>query len=83
MTGYDVARAIRRMPELGSPLLVAVTGWGAPEDRLQSKEAGFDEHLTKPVDISMIELMLTALVARQSRRTDGNPPVENGHSIDA
>jgi PAS domain S-box-containing protein len=83
MTGYDVARAIRRMPELGSPLLVAVTGWGAPEDRLQSKEAGFDEHLTKPVDISMIELMLTALVARQSRRTDGSPPVENGHSIDA
>jgi PAS domain S-box-containing protein len=83
MTGYDVARAIRRMPELGSPLLVAVTGWGAPEDRLRSKEAGFDEHLTKPVDISMIELILTALVARQSRRPDGKPPVENGHSIDA
>jgi PAS domain S-box-containing protein len=83
MTGYDVARAIRRMPELGSPLLVAVTGWGAPEDRLRSKEAGFDEHLTKPVDISMIEVILTALAARQLRRPDGNPPVENGHSIDA
>ena len=33
MNGYDVARAMRRMPELGSPCLVAVTGWGAPEDR--------------------------------------------------
>jgi PAS domain S-box-containing protein len=83
MNGYDVARAMRRMPELGSPLLVAVTGWGAPEDRLQSKEAGFDEHLTKPVDISMIEFLLTALLARQAPRPDGGPPVENGHSIDA
>jgi PAS domain S-box-containing protein len=80
MNGYEVARAIRARPELGRPFLVAVTGWGAPEDRLKSKEAGLDEHLTKPVDISMIELLLTTLPTRQN--TDGNPPVENGHEID-
>jgi DNA-binding response OmpR family regulator len=60
--------------------LAAVTGWGAPEDRLRSKESGIDEHLTKPVDISMIELLLTTLAARQN--ADGTPPVENGHEID-
>jgi len=82
MDGYEVARAIRRMPESGNPVLVAVTGWGAPEERLRSKQAGFDEHLTKPVDISMIELLLTSLPAR-APNADGNPPTENGHKIDA
>jgi len=80
MNGYEVARALRRMPELGHPVLVAVTGWGASEDRLRSKEAGFDEHLTKPVDISMIELLLTKLPSRQSQG-GGSPPVENGHTL--
>jgi PAS domain S-box-containing protein len=80
MDGYTVARAFRSRPELGHPILVAVTGWGGPEDRLRSKEAGFDEHLTKPVDISVIELFLTTLPARLS---DGIPPVQNGDTIDA
>jgi PAS domain S-box-containing protein len=80
MDGYEVARAIRARPELGRPFLVAVTGWGAPEDRLKSKQAGLDEHLTKPVDISVIELLLTSLPARQN--AEGTPPVENGHEID-
>ncbi len=80
--GYEVARSIRRMPQLGNPLLVAVTGWGAPDERLQTKQAGFDEHLTKPVDISMIELLLTTLPTRASN-ADGNPPATNGHKIDA
>jgi PAS domain S-box-containing protein len=80
MNGYEVARTIRARPELGLPFLAAVTGWGSPEDRLKSKESGFDEHLTKPVDISMIELLLTTLAARQN--ADGTPPVENGHEID-
>ncbi|MDP9090005.1 MAG: ATP-binding protein [Pseudomonadota bacterium] len=82
MDGYEVARALRRMPELGRPVLAAVTGWGSPEDRLRTKQAGFDEHLTKPVDISMIELLLTT---RPLGRTgdDRSPPVENGHTLDA
>jgi CheY-like chemotaxis protein len=82
MDGYEVARAIRRMPGSGHPVLVAVTGWGAPEDRVRTKQAGFDEHLTKPVDISMIELLLRSLPAR-APSADGNPPTTNGHKIDA
>jgi PAS domain S-box-containing protein len=80
MNGYEVARAIRARAELGQPFLAAVTGWGAPEDRRKSKEAGFDEHLTKPVDISVIELLLATLPAR--RNAGRLPPVENGHEID-
>ena len=82
MDGYEVARALRSMPEVRRPVLVAVTGWGGPEDRLRSKQAGFDEHLTKPVDISMIELLLTALPVRRADGGVGSPPVENGHTLD-
>jgi CheY-like chemotaxis protein len=59
MSGYEVARAIRQTPELGNPVLVALTGWGGAEDRLQAKKAGFDEHLTKPADLSTIEQLLS------------------------
>jgi PAS domain S-box-containing protein len=80
MDGYQVARALRSRPELGRLVLVAVTGWGGPEDRLKSKNAGFDEHLTKPVDISMIELLLTAIPARAGA-AGGNPAIDEGLSI--
>lgn len=50
MDGYEVARRIRRSPALRDVLLVAQTGWGQDEDRLRSREAGFDHHLVKPVD---------------------------------
>jgi len=59
MNGYEVARAIRRMPESGNPILVALTGWGGAADRLRAKDAGFDQHLTKPADIAAIEKLLT------------------------
>ena len=50
MTGYELARRLRAMPATADILLVAVTGWGQDEDRRQSKDAGLDHHLTKPVD---------------------------------
>jgi CheY-like chemotaxis protein len=61
MSGYEVARAIRATPEAGNPVLVALTGWGGESDRVRSKNAGFDEHLTKPADISAIEKLLASL----------------------
>ncbi len=71
MNGYDVARAIRSLPgPERTTFLVAITGWGSEEDRRRSTAAGFDEHLTKPVDISMIELLFTAL---RARATAGQP----------
>jgi CheY-like chemotaxis protein len=48
LDGYGAARAIRALPGLALVTLVALTGWGAPEDRRRSREAGFDEHLLKP-----------------------------------
>jgi CheY-like chemotaxis protein len=48
ISGYDVARQLRASA-LGPDLtLVAVTGWGQPEDRRRTAEAGFDHHLVKP-----------------------------------
>jgi PAS domain S-box-containing protein len=49
MSGYEVARQMRGLPECREAMLVAVTGYGQDSDRRQSKEAGFDHHLVKPV----------------------------------
>jgi CheY-like chemotaxis protein len=58
--GYALARAVR--DELGpDSYLVALTGYGQPDDRRRAAEAGFDIHLTKPVDISVLEQLLAAL----------------------
>ena len=58
MTGYDVARLLRSDPRFSHLVLIAVTGWGSAEDRRRSAEAGFDEHLTKPVDLAALEPLL-------------------------
>jgi len=51
LDGLEVARRLRGMgPRLATTLLVAVTGYGAPQDHARSREAGFDLHLVKPVD---------------------------------
>jgi PAS domain S-box-containing protein len=50
MDGYDVAHTLRAEPELGATYLVALTGYGQEEDRRRALEAGFDRHMTKPVD---------------------------------
>ncbi|HVG10406.1 MAG TPA: MEDS domain-containing protein [Thermoanaerobaculia bacterium] len=58
MDGYQVAAALRRDPETASAKLIAVTGYGREEDRRRSKEAGFDLHLTKPVDPVQLRILL-------------------------
>jgi CheY-like chemotaxis protein len=50
MTGLDVARDLRRRPDMAGIRLVALTGWGQAEDRRRTREAGFDRHLTKPTE---------------------------------
>jgi CheY-like chemotaxis protein/two-component sensor histidine kinase len=50
MTGFDIARKLREMPQTARSLLVALSGYGRAEDRRRAVEAGFDVHLTKPVD---------------------------------
>ena len=58
MSGYEVAAAIRQDTRLAGIRLVALTGWGGEADRARTKEAGFDEHLTKPATVEAIEEVL-------------------------
>jgi PAS domain S-box-containing protein len=60
MSGYEVAREIRRTPALHRVVLIALTGWGSQSDQEQSHEAGFDQHLTKPVSLEALEQALAA-----------------------
>ncbi len=64
MDGYELARRLRSRPGPGRAVLVALTGWGQEEDRRRSREAGFDHHLVKPVDLSDLRELL-AQVERQ------------------
>ena len=61
MNGYEVARHIREQPQFDNTQLVALTGWGQEEDRRLSKNAGFDHHLTKPVDFKVLKDLITAM----------------------
>ena len=72
MNGYEVARQIRAQPWGCTVYTIALTGWGQKEDKARALAAGFDQHLTKPVDPDE----LTALLQRflQSPR----PPEESG-----
>ena len=58
MDGLEVAHRIRALPGGRDVLLVALTGWGQDEDRRRTAEAGFDEHLTKPVDTERLAALL-------------------------
>jgi len=58
MDGYEVARRLRSRPDGGNLRLVALTGYGQPEDRTRALQAGFNEHLVKPVDLPSLERLL-------------------------
>jgi len=60
MDGYEVARRIRASRGIRRPLLVAITGYGAPEDRQRALDAGFDADVTKPVDYSTLISLLAS-----------------------
>jgi two-component system CheB/CheR fusion protein len=60
MSGYDVARRLRAMPEGRDVRLVAVTGYGTEADRERTRAAGFDLHLAKPVDPPAVEALLAS-----------------------
>ena len=58
MDGYEVARRLRGLPRGRNVLLIAVTGYGQEEDRRRSREAGFDFHLTKPVELDALKTLI-------------------------
>jgi len=65
MNGYQLAAEMRRIPSLRETVIVAVSGYGQESDRQKSKAAGFDRHLTKPVDPAELESLLGDIRARR------------------
>lgn len=58
ISGHEVARAFRADPVLKTAKLIAVTGWGQDHDKEATKEAGFDFHLVKPIDVDDLTKLL-------------------------
>jgi PAS domain S-box-containing protein len=58
LNGYEVAKRLRAAPLLKSAMIVAMTGYGQPEDLRRSNQAGFDHHLVKPADPGRVEELL-------------------------
>jgi signal transduction histidine kinase len=64
LNGYETCRLIREQSAGTSrPLLVAVTGWGQPQDVQKARDAGFDRHMVKPLDIDELVKLIDARVA--------------------
>ena len=58
MSGYDVARELRRLPSMHSATLIALTGYGQERDRQHALDAGFDHHVVKPVDFDRLARLI-------------------------
>ena len=61
MDGYELARQLRSMPVVATAVLIALTGYGQPQDRERSSAAGFNHHLEKPVDPEALMALLNRL----------------------
>lgn len=64
LNGYEVAERLRADERTRSMYLVAVTGYGRPEDRARAREAGFDEFIVKPVDFETLEDAIAVAASR-------------------
>jgi signal transduction histidine kinase/ActR/RegA family two-component response regulator len=60
MDGYEVIKRLRETMKGPMPVMIALTGYGQPEDRARALEAGFDHHLTKPVDVEALLRLIAA-----------------------
>jgi CheY-like chemotaxis protein len=58
LDGYEVARRLRKEDGCDQVLLIALTGYGQDDDRRRSREARFDDHLVKPIDLATLEALL-------------------------
>jgi CheY-like chemotaxis protein len=60
MNGYEVARRLRELAQTRGAVLIALTGYGQPEDRRRALDAGFDHYLVKPVDPTDLAALIAA-----------------------
>ena len=59
MDGFEIARQLRQKETSRDAMLVAVTGYGQEDDRRRTSEAGFKHHLVKPIDLGLLEQILS------------------------
>jgi CheY-like chemotaxis protein len=78
LDGYQLAQRIRALPQTAHATLIALTGYGQDSDRERSIAAGFDHHLTKPVDVEALVRLLTSELERPSARDELHDAVPNG-----
>jgi PAS domain S-box-containing protein len=64
MDGYELAARLRELPDLNGLRLIALTGYGQESDRQRTREAGFQHHLVKPVDLLAIETVLGEVMSK-------------------
>lgn len=67
LNGYDACRRIRQMTQK-EVVIIAQTGWGQSEDRHRTKDAGFDHHIVKPIDIAQLFRLLTEVADAKSKK---------------
>ncbi len=67
LNGYEACRRIREQPWGKDMVLIAVTGWGQDEDRRRSRDAGFDDHLVKPVDPQALMTLLAEVADTRAK----------------
>jgi signal transduction histidine kinase/CheY-like chemotaxis protein len=67
MNGFEVAERIRSEPEYRDILIVGVSGYGQEEHRLRSRQAGFDHHIIKPIELSTLTGLLVSLRSSRAR----------------
>jgi signal transduction histidine kinase len=76
--GYLVAEHIRAQPENGRTMIVAVSGYGQEQDRVRSKSVGFDYHLVKPIDPTLLAGLVGSLrVSRDAALGEASAPLPN------
>jgi CheY-like chemotaxis protein len=62
MDGYEVGRQVRARGLLPAPVMIALTGYGGPNDRARALAAGFDHHMAKPADVAALEHLIGTAV---------------------
>lgn len=70
MNGYEACRLLRKNPALDSTVVVAQTGWSEKRHNHMSKDAGFDLHLVKPIDLSVLQDLLADVVAKRAEGSE-------------
>ncbi|HEV2612925.1 MAG TPA: ATP-binding protein [Noviherbaspirillum sp.] len=78
ISGYDLAKLLRARAECSHAMLIALTGYGQPQDRDMSQAAGFDHHLVKPADTQVIMKILAD--ARRTSTPQRSPEQQSRHN---